>query len=625
MSLFSQIFPSLNALEILGDTDAFTAWMHKKHSDKSMDEIFEGYKFSIECCLMAFLDGIECDTSLGIKSDFRLNRAMNNSISLHQLENSCEKTIFLKNINPFVKNILRAELWDVVVKEVEKFQNNILYRFIEIDNLCSNTKKKVKVDISVAKKLRLIDFVQTFLVQMGNFTPIAYFTHLSYYERLSKERRDRCFEGYKYAIQFLLFEILGEGKFNETSLIHMHKADSWYDFKYIDDGESDDTLSSLLNRRFNLEEQTCFDSYFWRITDEITSPLQEEYGFEIHRIDSYFNFNNANYNKNRHFSDLLNSEELTYQPNFSNGEGMLHKLYWYSIDITHDFHSPMLSPTISLCTKIAGSIELYNSKNSEIEGVFVVKFTHPRGDERNDYSYGILIDSSRSLYSSGWAIYYDICNNFTGAASEYNRIESLILNKKDRINLIEITISHSEFRDFINKQNQKEDIESESSNSKQIKHDSDLLKEIREIKSMIGEQGERQTIQNEYLLEHIIKNEKLLKAIKEQTYPAKIEEVVQALLARQSQQDAENIMAFLNTAIQVQHVRNMAQFEDVKKEIEKLNKPSSPLEAKIKIGLPLAALLGLDISFEGKVDLKKVMKTIVQKKEEFADKCNINY
>jgi len=458
MSLSFRVFPSLNSLEILGNADAFVEWMSRKYPDKSVDEIFEGYKFSLQCCLNAFLSGIEGDTLLGIKSDFRFDRAMSNLIPLYQLEDSCEKIIFLKNINPFVKDILRAKTYAGITDEMEKFRNNILHKFIEIDSHYSFINNQIDIDIDVAKELRLIDFVHTFLVQIGNSGPIACSSNLSS-KRVSRKGREMFFEGYKYAIQFLFFEILGADKFNETSLINLHETDSWNDFKYIDDDS--DSEFPFLNRRFNLEEQTCFDSYFWRIKDEITTPLQEKHGFEIHRIDSYFDFNNSNYNRSRHFRDLLDSKGIVYQPNFSDDEEIFYELYWYPINVTHDFDSPTLSPTMSLCTMIAGSVELHDSKNSEMDEIFVVKFTHPRGNERNDYSYGILIDSSRSLYSSGWTIYCDICNNFTGAASEYDKIETLICDKKDKINLIEITISHSKFRDFINRQNQGEEYQNE--------------------------------------------------------------------------------------------------------------------------------------------------------------------
>ena len=116
-----------------------------------------------------------------------------------------------------------------------------------------------------------------------------------------------------------------------------------------------------------------------------------------------------------------------------------------------------------------------------------------------------------------------------------------------------------------------------------------------------------------------------LDIIKEQTDPAKIEEIVQALLAQQSEQDAANIMAFLNTAIQYQGVQNSKEFEKIQKGLEELNKPGSDWETKIKLGLPLAALTGIDIGFEGKVDLKKVMKKIVGKTNELAERYNIDY
>ncbi len=84
-------------------------------------------------------------------------------------------------------------------------------------------------------------------------------------------------------------------------------------------------------------------------------------------------------------------------------------------------------------------------------------------------------------------------------------------------------------------------------------------------------------------------------------------------------------MAFLNAAIQYQGVQNSKGFEKIQKGLEELNQPGSDWEAKIKMGLPLAALTGIDIGFEGKLDLKKIRKKMLEKTKELAERYHIDY
>lgn len=129
----------------------------------------------------------------------------------------------------------------------------------------------------------------------------------------------------------------------------------------------------------------------------------------------------------------------------------------------------------------------------------------------------------------------------------------------------------------------------------------------------------------EYILESITESKTLLQIIKDQTNLATVKGMMQVMLNQQSQKDLEKIIKFLNVAIQTQDVRNMTEFEAIQEGIENLNKPSSSFEAKIKISIPFINLLGIDIGLEGKLDLKKTMKNIVQKTEELAVKHGINY
>ena len=60
-----------------------------------------------------------------------------------------------------------------------------------------------------------------------------------------------------------------------------------------------------INEEFKLEEQTCFDSYFYWIQKEITEPYDSQNNIAVYSIDSYIVFSGINYDKKEIFSKEL--------------------------------------------------------------------------------------------------------------------------------------------------------------------------------------------------------------------------------------------------------------------------------------------------------------------------------
>jgi hypothetical protein len=111
-------------------------------------------------------------------------------------------------------------------------------------------------------------------------------------------------------------------------------------------------------------------------------------------------------------------------------------------------------------TMLAGTVELYNPKQSEFAKVVVARFTHPlkinKNKSGNNYSYGILIDtkSAANHYSSGWIIYQDACGDWSGfSGSEHKACEALIkkYKREGKITLRELTIPLEDFKEYTNK------------------------------------------------------------------------------------------------------------------------------------------------------------------------------
>lgn len=442
-------------MKIIADTDGFQKWLADTHPDKNPAELFDGYKFSIVCCLNSFLEGVTGDELLGIENDFTLNRADAEMVPLHELKNTCEKTIFLKHLKRFIKPILQSKDYSDLKLNFQKFADIVSTKFETILNEHLDIPEDLSMSKDKAIELLLIDFAHTYLVQINNNGPTANSTHPLSPKWTKRERLEYYLGGYKYSIQYLWQQLLGVEEFNKTALNNLHLTDSWRSYKYIEREKSADEFD-FLNDRFNLDEQTNLDSYFYVIQRDVTYPLTEKYGIEPYRINDYFKFSDTTYEKNKYFSELLDSRTLKNSIEKLSWEKQINELlYWYNFELVDARNSQMHYGIATFNTMLAGTIALHNKKQSPFSKVIVTKFTHPHKEDtiKNDYSYGILVDtkSVAGHYSSGWVIYQDACGDYSGfSGSEYRASEKLINKylKAGKVELREMTIPLRDFAEF---------------------------------------------------------------------------------------------------------------------------------------------------------------------------------
>jgi hypothetical protein len=454
--LLSQIIPSLYTLKILGNVSGFEEWLSRTHKNTTSSDLFHGYVFAVRCCLNTFSDGVASDQRLKIKDDFLLNRAIRELVPIEKINDTCEKTIFLKRIKKYVRRILTAKNYSELSERVAVFEKDISVAFEKIYESNVKVSSKITVDKRTALKLSLINFAHTYLVQINNGGPVANFLNPLSAKRIKEERLDLNLKGYKYAIQFLWYQILGEEVFNQTSLINLHKADSWRDYKYKKtEQDLGDSQFDFFGEGFDLREQSNLDSYFYRISNEITEPLSHQYGFQIYRINEYFQL--YNYSKKAFLSNLLHKEELEdVFLKLSWEDKILNRLYWYPLEVINSRNSQMHFGIPSFNTMLAGTVSIHNKEQSEFSKVIVAKFIHPCGIDSNNFSYGILIDgiSAAGHSYSGWVIYKDVCADWSGfSKSEYKTTERLIkkYKKERKIEVREMVISLMKFTEIINK------------------------------------------------------------------------------------------------------------------------------------------------------------------------------
>ncbi|AEW01661.1 hypothetical protein A4D02_06560 [Niastella koreensis] len=461
--LFTQILPSLQTLRLLGNVTDFRKWLKNQYDIENSSQIFEGYLFAVRCCLNSFLDGISNDYQLKIKNDLLLERAIHEMIPLHKIANSCEKTVLLKRINPFVKKIIRAKDFSELEKEIKEFQRVVMIIFARINKKLVITKPKTSTKKSIAEKITLINFAHTYLIQINNNGPVGNFFNPMNATWEKENRKNYYLEGYKYALQYLWLRLLGSKRFNKSSLIRLHLVDSWREYKYNEENPPDNSI--FFEREFDLEKQNNLDSYFWRIKQEIIDKLDAKYKLPVYEIESLLKFESRKYKKSFYFSKMLNAEGLEDPfPHLSPEDKILNRLYWYPIEVVNARESAIHFGIPSFNTMLAGTVSLHNEEVSNFKKIVIVKFIHPSSNDnnKNNYSYGILIDtqSAAGHYNSGWVIYQNACGDYSGfSGSEYKATEALIAKYKRarKIEIRVLVISLKNFQEFTDRYTKKQE------------------------------------------------------------------------------------------------------------------------------------------------------------------------
>lgn len=456
-SLFRQVIPAQQILETLSNTELFVSWLHKLHPNQDPKELFEGYQFATIVCINSIIDGFCYDTQLGLESDFLFERCLGEWIPLHEINSISEKANLLRQIKPSVKKVAKSKNYYELKVSLAELEILFLHRIEKLRQKNITLKDLVSFSKEQANCWLCIDFLHTFLHQIKGNGPVANFVNPIMIEPLKKERLDIFLDGYKYALQFCWCRLLGDEKYHQTRLTQIHLADSWNTYHYNKQPKSKNSGSSLFDRTFELEKQTCFDSYFYHIQKEVTEPIESDFKLKIYEISREFVLDSSFYNKEQLFGDLLVENNSKQRTSSLNREQRFSEcLYWYPLTAITDGTTMTEYGPASFNTLLAGTVTLHNPKQSVLPKVVVAKFTHPNPSHKGKYSYsfGMLIDggSAASDQTNGWIIYHNLCWDYSGFANfQYENIMRLInrFQRKGKIDLREMTIPLSEFEVLI--------------------------------------------------------------------------------------------------------------------------------------------------------------------------------
>lgn len=434
------IFGVLNILKISSDVDKFKKWLRKEHQLKECDRIFRGYQFFLESVIRTLLQTLIYDSSLDIKEDFIFHRARFKEVELSKVPNTCEKTVLIRNINERLRAIKRAKNYKEIKEALKNFQDVIE----AIDKIFADyVSVSPKLTITKEEALRYATMFYTFvfLNDTSHGYPHGYFVSVLE-STVSSQQYEKSFEGYKYALQFVWFLLLGKDYYS-TSLKDLHKAKGWRTENRFEKFVENLTKSEAPKDRVDL------DSYFSKVKREVIAPIEKKFDLNL-GFDKLLNLDKK-VPKNI-FEKLLTSSK---EPELNEQETLDYLLLWYPVEFMDYTKSHIFNGVPAFVNLLTGSTELKRIY-AKGEKAYVCKFTHPDITVNgNDYSYGILIEAMGSTgFSdySGWMLFFDCCGDYSGFAGSSHAIAETFIEtyqEQDSIELREMVIDKKAFKEYI--------------------------------------------------------------------------------------------------------------------------------------------------------------------------------
>jgi len=403
------ILGAIHLLSILLDVEGFKRWLASYHGLGTAAHIFNGYMFGLRTLARLLHRAIDFDFSLDLTEDFILSRARFCGVPIAEVPNSCEKAILLRNVHKASRDLLGSKSWAQLESRAKEFSDTILIPLRRLSSYTKLTLPKVTPDHETAANFVSQWQIHLFLSDTRRGYPHGYHQPMLP-DKLTEERLTKAFEGYKLAVQYLWYRLMGD-EFARSVIADIHKATNWREF----------------------------DKYYQPIQYEVVDPKEKLTGLS-------WGFNTllvAEAGAKGIISELL-KPRAKEQP-LSPQKELQRKFFWYDIELV-DASSTIFSGVLTFISLLNGAVVL-RQRVGNPDPLLVIRVKHPAGGaESHDYSYGILLETRGSFGISdysGWLLFYDCCGDYSGfAGSQYAMAEQEIqehLNRKV-IEIHEVTI-----------------------------------------------------------------------------------------------------------------------------------------------------------------------------------------
>lgn len=388
----------VNCLLIIADVKAFRKWISKFHSSETVNNHLPGYILAFNTLFRMLTSELERNVSLGLTSDHFFDRATFTGISINKLPNTCEKTILIKNLQYYFKDAGHSNSWDSLETAMQRMSGEVLGPFNNIKQVSSVNRKYPVREIETAVKYSSMFETYIFLNDTSRGIPHGYLPAMlddqdyDFSFRYSAMKTlGNAFLGYKYAVQFLWYQLLGD-EFNNSVVSDIHKANDW----------------------------ASFDRYFNRIQSGIIEPLEKSTG----GVMGYDFFVLVDRSPRRYLEGLL--EKKMPEICLSVEENLRRAFLWYPIQLV-DSSDYSFSGVPAFIPLLMGMIQI-KRRSRDKSKTKVMRIVHGEVEEhRRSYSYAILTELSGYITdSSGWLLFYDCCDDRGSTAGLFRKVETLL-------------------------------------------------------------------------------------------------------------------------------------------------------------------------------------------------------
>jgi len=196
-----ELLATLNILKITTNVKDFEAWLKNYHDIELTDNIFEGYKFFVTTIIRVLVGAIESDTSLELNEDVVFFRARFKGIPIEEIPNTCEKTVFIKNLLSLTKPLRKSKSW----KEIKNAIRNLNRLFELFDNLYKESKPTINIEKSTALNILSKFYTLILLNDTQRGLPLGYYSASTLKANIGSKYLEKVFEGYVLTLQYLWF------------------------------------------------------------------------------------------------------------------------------------------------------------------------------------------------------------------------------------------------------------------------------------------------------------------------------------------------------------------------------------------------------------------------------------
>jgi len=454
-----EVLAFIQVLKCFSRSSEFRGWLKRVYRIGDSNSLFEGYRFLVVTVLRCLIESIALDRSLGLKEDYVFYRAGFEGVVLEDTPNTCEKTIFLKNIWALGRRVRRAKNWG----ELDTYFNDLYPLFQAFDNINAGCVQS-RNGIDKADALRFVTQFYTFvfLNDIGDGVPHGYKTATITSKSITSQYLQSSFKGYAYSLEYLWSLLLTAEEFNKSCVRTIHESSTLYAQKAMEHINSEVNSIFFSGRKeylLELKEWIALDTLFGCIRDEIIFPLEKRIGGSI----SFHHVLTVSKPCKNHLKSFLSKmglsdpDYLTKTDDQSLEKFLDYTLLWYRVNVLDTQNLHVFNGVSAFISNLMGSIKLreyYKNKDK----VLVRVFKHPLSRNRKDgynYSYGICIQSfgtSGISDFSGWLIFYDCATDYSGfGGSLYAQAKFFIdkFKKESRLDIKEIVIDKEFFRGYL--------------------------------------------------------------------------------------------------------------------------------------------------------------------------------